>query len=276
MHNFGIILSNLLRVFGALWIILEATTFFVGAELSNDLRSFWWVFLLIGLGVSGYNLYPKRRYKFKITDRDITVELVIGDIFKQDGPIIVGCNDGLVTSKDVISDNSIQGKFAEKYLSSSLDLRENLKGSNSDGKVPIGTTITVQGNGKMGYFCAIAEINSSGICKSNLENIRVSLAELWNYLGTHGEKAIFNIPVLGSGFSRVPISRQDLSKEIIGSFVASTRENTFCDGLRLVIHPSDIRKFNIDIPDIVKFIEYSCLHSFVSASSNGPRGKPES
>jgi len=276
MQYFKIIASEFLHVFGALWLVVEATSFFISNEASMKVRSFWWLFLALGFLISASRLIPKRQFQFKLNNRDITIELVIGDIFKQKGPIIVGSNTAFVTSNEIIAPSSIQGLFSSKYFANVRAITDQIKSQVGEGTQPLGTTVAVRSSEKTGYFCAVAEVNDARVAKSNIENIRVSLAELWNYLSSNAEKEILNIPIIGSGFSRVSASREELAKEIIRSFIASTSDHTFCDGIRLVVHPHDIKKYNINIERLVKFIEYSCIYSIIPPGLGGAVGTAES
>jgi len=269
MKFLKITISEFLHVFGMLWLFVEATSFFATDEAADSVKGCWWLFLLVGVVIVIFRLIPKKRFSFKLDGKDITMELVSGDIFKQKGPIVVGSNTTFVTSPDVISERSIQGIFTKKYYTNHQALNAVIKGQLSGDKQEFGTTVTVRANKRTGYFCALADVNENGVAQSNIENIRVSLAELWNYLGSNGEKDVLNVPILGSGFSRVSATREELFQEIVKSFIASTSEHTFCDGLRIVIHPSDIKKNNIDLLELASFLEYSCKYSIVESTSIG-------
>ena len=267
MKYFRIIASELLHVFGALWIIVEAVSFFMNQQAAGKVKSYWWIFLIAGIVISVIRLIPRKRYHFKLEGRDIIIELVIGDIFKEQGPVIVGSNTDFITSSDIISHNSIQGLFTSKYFTDRRVIDQQIKSQVGDGSHPIGTTVTIRASNKIAYFVAIAEINDAGVAKSNIENIRLALGELWNHLSSKGEKDILNVPILGSGYSRVSSPREILAKEIIKSFVASTSDHTFCDGLRLVIHKKDISNYNMDVDNLIQFIEYTCKYSLAGIGS---------
>lgn len=267
MKFIKIIGSELLHVFGVLWLLVEATSYFIDDATSNTLKDLWWVFLIIGFIIAAIRLKPKRRFSFIVDDRDITVELVVGDIFKEKGTVVVGSNTGFITSNEIISSNSIQGVFCNKYFPSIQPVNDQITSQIQDLPCEFGTTVTVRGSSKTGYFCAIAEVNDSGIAKSNIENLRVSLVGLWSYLSDNAEKNIINLPILGSGFSRISAKREELVKEILLSFFAAISQNTFCDGIRVVIHPSDIRTFNIDVNELARYFEYSCKYSLIEQTS---------
>ncbi len=269
MKFLKIIGSELLHVFGALWLLVEATSYFGSIEASNKIKEFWWVFLLSGILISLYRLIPKRKFSFIVDNRDTTVELVVGDIFKQKGPIIVGSNTGFITDAGTISPSSIQGLFCEKYFPSIQPVKDQINAQIQNLPCEFGTTITIRGSSRVGYFCAIAEVNSSGVARSNIENLRISLGGLWNYLSDNAEKDIINIPILGSGFSRISAKREELVRELLLSFFAALSQSTFCDGIRIVIHPNDVKTYNIDICELARFFEYSCKYSLSEPEGNG-------
>ena len=265
--------SELLHVFGLLWLVVEAMSFFVTEEAANLIKSYWWVFLLAGIAIVISRLIPKKRFSFKLDGKDITIELISGDIFKQKGPIVVGVNTDFVTSPKVISKRSIQGIFTKKYCTDYAALETAIRGQITPGRQKFGTTVTIRTNKRVGYFCALADMNKNDVALSNIGNIRVSLAALWNYLSSNSEKDTLNVPILGSGFARVSATREELFQEIVKSFIASTiastSKHTFCDGLRIVIHPSDVKKNSIDLLKLASFLEYNCKYSLVKSTSIG-------
>jgi hypothetical protein len=269
MKFLKITISEFLHVFGLLWLIVEATSFFATEEAASSIKSYWWAFLIGGVAIVIFRLVPTKRFSFKLDGKDITIELVSGDIFKQKGPIVVGSNTTFVTNPEVISERSIQGIFTKKYFTNHQALNDTIRGQITSDRQKFGTTVTVRANKRTGYFCALADVNENGVAQSNIENIRVSLAELWNYLGSNGEKDILNVPILGSGFSRVSATREELFQEIVKSFIASTSEHTFCDGLRIVVRPSDLRKNDIDLLELASFLKYSCKYSLVESTTIG-------
>lgn len=254
-------LSQLLHVFGVLWILVEPGIFFIGEKNATYIRQFWWLFLIIGFAMTICKLRKNNRFSFKVTNKDINVELVIGDIFKQDGSIIVGSNTSFITSKDVISPKSIQGSFTSRYFNGVDAINDQIRGQICPGEHPIGTIVKVESKERVGYFCAIADINESGVAESSIEQLRVALAELWSYLSANAEKDTLNVPILGSGFSRIGSPREDLFKEIVRSFNAAISDRTFCDVLRIVVLPGDVRKHSIDVHEMARYLDYSCSYA---------------
>ena len=253
--------SQLLHSFGVLGLIVQFGVFFIGQENVDFIKKLWWVFLLTGVVIAVFRSFPQRSFSYKVTNRDVNVELVIGDIFKQQGPIIVGSNTDFVTSPEVISPKSVQGIFSAKYFSGVCAINDQIRRQIETQEQVIGTTVSVQAKDRIGYFCAIAKMNKSGVATSSIEELQVALAGLWSYLSESAEKDTFNIPILGSGFSRIGSRREDLLREIIKSFMAAISERSFCDVLRIVVHPADVKKHSIDVADMADFVNFSCRYA---------------
>lgn len=268
MDKFKTIVSTTLSVFGALWLMVEIIDYFGGEENAEKMRSFWWVFLLVAVIICVERLWPKKMFSYLVDGRDISVELVIGDIFKQDGPIIVGSNTAFETSQTLISKTSLQGLFSSKYFSDIRSINDQVNSQQPNRPVDFGTTVTVRGNNRVAYFCAIAEMNEAGVARSNMENLRASLGGLWVYLSRNAEKCILNVPVLGSGFSRISASREEIIQEIVLSFLVAITDSSFCEGIRIVVHPKDVKKYGLKIDKITKFLEHHCQYAPQSPGRN--------
>ncbi len=261
MEKAKVIISSMLGVFGALWLVVEIVGFFSNEENAKIIRSFWWLFLIVGLVISVVKVLPKKRFCYLVDGRDISIELVIGDIFRQKGPVVIGSNTRFETNPTLISENSVQGLYTTKYCSDVRSINNQVNAQQPNRPVEFGTTVTIRGNDKVGYFCAIAEMNDVGVARSNMENLRSSLGGLWVYLSETAEKSILNVPVLGSGFSRVSEPREEIIQEIVLSFIAAINDSSFCEGIRIVVHPKDIKKYKMNIDRINKFLEHHCQYT---------------
>jgi hypothetical protein len=56
------------------------------------------------------------------------------------------------------------------------------------------------------------------------------------------------------------LTRKGAIKEIITSYIESSKYLNICEKLIISIHPSDLMKGNIDLDDIDDFLKYSCQH----------------
>lgn len=268
--------SSLLSIFGIIWLIVEAVSFF-SVEVSNYFKSHWHSLTVIGLLILIYENWPKSNFKFIIKDRDINVHLSIGDIFSYEGDIVVPSNTSFDTSfeNDLISKNSIQGQFTLKYFPVNTNLAKIIKDELDGIEYSKILSEKVKGNkfcyeignivklklheGKYAYMLAMADMNNEGVASTTFDNVLSSLASLWNFISTKGEDGIVNIPVLGTGRGRLKEDRTSVIKAIIHSFIsASILDNRFCKTINIVINPSDFNEFKIDIKDLCDFTKFLC------------------
>jgi len=267
-RKFEIIVSEILHVFGALWLLVEISSFF-SESVSKTIKSFWWGFLIIGIVIIIIRLFPRKKFTFPISNRDCRIEVVLGDIFKQEGSMIVGSNTIFEVDPNIISPKSIQGQFCERYYKDTTALKNIIKTQYSNLPVEFGTTIKVKGTGKTGYFCAIAELNQSNVAKSNFENLQKSLGVLWEYISSNSEKETINTPIIGSGFSRISEKREVIVKEIVRSFIAGITDHCFSDCFRIVIHPKDIKEHTFNLEEFLEFVGYVTKYALLKPTTQG-------
>lgn len=284
-HVFNIkTISLLLESFGALWLIVEIASYFFGdtSPVVEKIKSFWYLFLVCGVIISIIKSIPKFKFGCKLSNRDVLIEIIIGDLFNQEGAVIIGTNTTFDThiSRELISDRSIQGQFTKRYYGDETQLNSELSSGLRDitfelltddrignnKKFPIGTAVRLNPKGRTAYMVAIANINQHGVASGSFEDLKRSLAFLWNFISTKGLKESIVMPILGSGFTRLPQSREEIIRETIKSFVAACSESTFCDKLSIVISPKDIEKNNIQIDELEKYIYHICKYTVFSNS----------
>lgn len=278
-------LSALLSSFGALWLCVEiADHFFKETKLQGLIESLWWLFLLAGVGIAVWICRPVLLVTARLRDRDVHIEIAIGDVFGFDGSIVVGSNSTFDTkiSRELISESSVQGQFTRRYygeeqlldaeLNAALNgyAYEDLTG-NRVGKTrrfPLGTVVKVSPKNRTGYFVAIAHINDHGVASGTFDTLKNCLAELWLFIGERGMKEPLVVPVLGTGFTRLIPTRQVIVQELIKSFVAACSERTFCDKLTIVIAESDAIKHRTDLEALGGYLNHVCNYTEFSNNAN--------
>jgi len=265
-------LNAVLSVFGALWLFVEVTTYFFPTvivfgttKLPDAIRSNWPYFLAFGILLALWQCKPRLAISHKLRGRDVVIEIATGDIFSLPGAVIIGSNTTFDTRvPTIISAQSIQGLFFKRYYSGeeqlvaeisaglhgvqSHELSSNRVGNSK--RYPFGTCVRLRPKERTGYLLAIAHINEHGTASGSFEDLKNSLARLWEHIGTRGFKEPLLIPVLGTGFTRLPQCREEIVQEIIKSFVAACSERTFTDKLTIVISPSDILNHNISLEEL--------------------------
>jgi len=269
-------LKALLTGFGALWLTIEIITFFM-PENANEIRLNWKWFLIIGMVYVLWVRRPVVSITERLSGRDVELEIRIGDIFDIKGARIISTNTTFDTKINLgkISEESLQGQFTKRfyedvrYLDNDLEealkdeeIKHQLDRQNSKTKrYEMGTIAQVRPKDQTFYLVAIADMNENWVAVSNFENIKVCLAEVWNYIGSCGGMEPVVIPLIGSGYSRLPEKRDILAKEIIKSFIAACATKKFCEKFTLVISPEDYRKHNLNLDELGEYLQYICRYT---------------
>lgn len=283
--------SAILSSFGVLWLAVEiAAFFFAGTTIPDTIRHLWLVFGVAGLLAAVWLCRPRLMVSHKLNGRDVTIEIAVGDLFSFSGALVIGSNTTFDTriSRELISNRSVQGIFTEKYygdetllnteVASGLsdvpyqDLQGNRVGKTK--KYPLGTCIRLNPKQRTAYFLAIADINEHGVASGTFEGLKECLAQLWVFVAQRGSKESLVMPVLGTGFSRLPQTREEVIRETIKSFVAACSERTFADKLTVVITPHDIAKHRISIEELGSFLRHECSYTTFSTNNQRAVGTP--
>jgi hypothetical protein len=278
-------LSALLSSLGVLWTFLKLADYFQLA-LKANLQKLWWLFLVAGGLGAIWKCRPVLRVSKKLKDRDISIEIAIGDIFSFEGAIIVGSNSTFDTqiSRELIAGNSIQGQFTKKYYGDHIpldaELNSALAGVPSETltgrrtklqRYPLGTVAKLSPKGKTAYFLSITHINEHGVASgASFEDLKQALAKLWVFIGEQGLKEPLVMPVLGSGFARLTQPRSVIIQEIVNSFIAACHEKTFCDKLIIVLAANDVLKHEVGFNALSEYLHHVCTYTEF-ASNNEAR-----
>ena len=272
-------LVSIMGSFGVLWVCVEVVDyFFAGSSWVGWLRSNWWVFFATGLCIGA--LRTLRPIGARISNTDIRVQIRVGNIFwkRFRGAIVVGSNATFDTSIEhgEISRSSVQGQFTSRYFGSGvtdLDLRIDaaLKGTtplrqHTDATKPfgkmlefrLGTVAKVSGGERTGYLVAISRLNSNKVADSDLNEYQDALPVMWEEIRCRGTQEDIVCPVLGTGLSRLPLSRMQAIRIIVRSFVAAASEGKLAGSLTVVVQPRDVK--DLDLRELREFLNCECSH----------------
>ena len=283
--------SAVLSSFGALWLVVEITSFFFdGTEWSNTIRHSWYWFGLAGIILASWFCRPHLSVSHKLNGRDVAIEIAIGDLFSFPGALIIGSNTTFDTriSRELISEKSIQGILTRKFYGGETQLDSELsaclsalpcqtlqgKRVGKANRYTVGTCVRLNPKQHTSYFVAIADINEHGVACGTFDGLKESLAKLWVFIGRRGMKESLVIPVIGTGFTRLKETREEVVREIIKSFIAACSETTFADKLTIVIATQDIVKHHISLDDLGSFLRHECLYASFSRDNQQAIGTP--
>ncbi|MET8048769.1 macro domain-containing protein [Streptosporangium sp. NPDC005286] len=224
-----------------------------------------WAYLTFIFGISALGssvrVWPRSTYQKHFPVPGTTVTLVVGDLFEQEGHLVIGMNDIFDTEiPAIIKPGSIQGQLLLREYQNDLvrlnkDLEKALQGmpvltiEPRQGK-PVGKrrryemgTVAVIGDSGRRYFCsAYARMDNSGVVQASVEGLWLSLSKLWIVVRDVAQQDIVSIPVVGSGLARISgrLSHVDLVRLIILSFLAASRERIVTKELRIILYPADL------------------------------------
>ena len=224
----------------------------------------------------------------QLSGRDVWIEIKISSIFDVEGAYVISTNSTFdtVISEDLIPPDSLQGQFTteyykdEKHLDS--DIVESLAEQKSieslaDGRkgkkerYEIGTVAKVRPDNQLVYLLAISDMNEIGKAETSFEKVIDGLGKLWSYIADRGELEPLVVPILGTG--RLIQTREEMIREIIGSFIAVCSEDRFTDKLTVVISPEDYRKHNIDLHELGNYLRHVCQYTDLKSKADTGKGE---
>ena len=278
-----------LSSFGVLWLFVEIAAFFSEeTNVPNWIREHWYIFAGSGVLCALYLCRPSLSVSHRLNGRDVIIQIAIGDVFKFPGALVVGTNRTFDThiSRELISDRSVQGAFTLKYYGGETQLDAELatglageQGTPIAGRrigktvaYPMGTVVRLNPRERTAYFLAIADINPHGVASGTFDGLKDAMAKLWHFVASRGLKEEMVMPVLGTGFCRLPQPREEIVRETVRSFVAACSETTFCSKLTIVLSPRDVVEHNISLDELGLFIRHVCTYTEVARSSGAPVG----
>ncbi|HLP90999.1 MAG TPA: macro domain-containing protein [Nostocaceae cyanobacterium] len=286
LQNFGIYFTLFKKVglkrfvisfssnFGALWLFLEPASFFLPEKLKFGFYGYL-ILVLISLVFAIVQNFPKISVSCNLSSPDTNIEIKIGDIFQEKGHLVIGFNDVFDTELgEVIRDSSVQGQFLKQVYKGKQDnldvdiesaLQEHIGNRKLDpdkkrGKAwryPIGTTITLGFYEKRYFLTAYGYMRNDLTVKSNSDYISTSLDKLWQEvrLKCHGTEVA--IPIIGSDLARSGLSRMQLSKLIITSFVLASKREFITKKLTLMVYFKDLD--SLDFYELQDFLKSICF-----------------
>ncbi len=223
----------------------------------------WWKLMsvIIAIIIFGsvfvicYRASHKRKATFKINQ--IEVNVVEGDIFKTDASSInvIPFNDyyDVVVDNKIIAENSLHGKYIKKFWSGREDELNNIikndvilckyksgerinRNFGNQQKYELGSVICI-GNFVLTALSHFDEKNQAYLSFSNYIDF---LASFWDHLDEVYANRTINIPVFGSGITRIGKKRQSMQR-LLELILWSIKESDF-QGKRIniLIYKDDI------------------------------------
>jgi hypothetical protein len=230
----------------------------------------WWLVLFAGLAAAGWSFFGLRRREPRQTYREnVTIRLVVGDLFNQGASVMIGMTTTFDTSvPDVIARNSLQSNFLHEVYGGSQpkldhDLDEALMSVAPVGRItkagkqivyPVGTVATLAPPGAVRYYCAAyTSMDNQNRATGTIRGVLDSLDGSWDQADAHGNGDPICVPLIGQGQSRIPELTPEIAVRLIAfSFLLRTKRSRFSSELRIVIRPDEQHKINM--PEFQAFL----------------------
>lgn len=267
-RNLKNIFIDIVSWVGIFWLLVEMFSYSTDGGTDSIFKNvylFGIVFILVCI-LSLIKNRPRTSFKYNLRNKDNYIEVKVGDAFNNSGALVVPVNDEFDMSLggNVGKANSIQNQVIQKFYSGKVDhMNTDISAKAVIGvKHEIGTTIEVEQNGKKFYLLVNSIKRENNRVRSEIDDFIQALNGLWQYVALDsGRNVNLTIPLINTQHGRDSyLSRKGAIKEIISSYVESSKNLNICENLIVSIHPTDLVKGNIDLDEINDFLKFSCTH----------------
>lgn len=280
-NNWRLIIKDVLSSMGFLWLVTEVVEyFFSNIAQQLNLKSYGLIFFIISLMYGILKNFPKNVYKEKIRDRDSFVELKIGDAFNNKGALIVPINSELDVSLggNVNKAKSIQHKLITDYYDSKEIHLKNDISSKIDllnKPFPAGTVVEIEQKNKRFYLLVNTVKNNNNRVNSSLDDFINALNGIWDFLSKDSSRdEAVTIPLICTQHGRnADLTRSAVIKQIIDTFIDTTKYKSVCEKLIISIQPSDIAQGELDFEQLKEYLKFQCLNYKDIKFNTKPEGK---
>ena len=272
----GEAIGKFFAVMGILYLCVDLADSF--SIYKKDQYSYFGLIFLVVLALL-YVLSTRRplsRVSYKIPQKDFVVEVLIGDLFKIPGEVVISTSSTFDTdmASGLIAASSLQGQLATNYFNGqtteidrqievSLEREQftiNEKRPGKKREYPIGTVARVSAHSKNFYHVAMSHMEENKNAQSNLKMIDEALEKLWVNLASKAELGDIVMPLMGTGRGRVSYPRKKMIERIAQSFTDAASERAFSNKLIIVVRPEDASKFSLNLFQVRDYLGQS-LHA---------------
>lgn len=264
-------LINWISIFAIIWTFLDFSLFFFSEGQDEPWKPSVWIVVGVDILIAVWISRPRLTRKVRLKDKDISIKLVVDDMFKRkDATMIIPVNT-LYNHSDV-DEKAIQIQYRNKYFANvsefDRELQDQLANENHQvvtfkgsqvKKYPVGTVVrlkTPDKRIKAAYLIASAELNEHGRAIPDRHLKQTALIALWNYIALRGRKESLVIPIIGSGRGRINVTRFELIHDIVVTFLSATKDCKFTEELTIVIHPRAFIQNEYSLDEMEEYLRY--------------------
>ncbi len=269
-------LVKILAIVGAIWMFMEILDFLSIYEKAQYSKFAIFPILLVAIAIVVMTRRPVSKISYRVPGRDYTLEVKIGDLFKEAGDLVISSNTTFDTSvaSGLIAPDSLQGQLAlnvfggntaeiDKQLDAGLQNVPYTDRVGAPGKTrefPIGTVAKVGVPRKNYYFVAMSRLNDQGTAKSTVRGVEDALEGVWKFVADQGELRTLVLPLMGTGRGRLAVPRKKMIERIAQSFADASKDKVFSNRLVIVVRPDDAERFELNLFEVRDYLARS-LHA---------------
>lgn len=253
-----------LAVLGGFSVIAGVIDIFFPGWLATYGWAFWPA-LLISC-VIGCRLAWPQPIETEFSQPQTTVRIVPGDLFDSAAAaehLVIGVSTSFDTRSPMIAPGSLQGQFLQRvYLNDAdrldrdLDLAlkpyeesaKAIEGKENGKKMayPIGTTAVLQAPSRTAFLLAYTKMDKDDHVSTDVDLLWESMTALWDRVRVRGNATVVRMGVVGQGLSNISstLPAMDAIRFQILSFVLASRSERVCDGLTVIVRPSQYQRLD--------------------------------
>ncbi|MEY9886546.1 hypothetical protein ABIA31_000172 [Catenulispora sp. MAP5-51] len=225
------------------------------------------VSLAFCLAFGTFRSWPRQQVRRTFSLPDMSVSIVPGDLFEEEGHLVVGFSDtfdtcvagGAVVNPDSLQGQLLRRRYNGKVLLLDKDLDAGLRearpvvvedrADKPVGKLSryeLGTVAVLGERPRLVFAVAYSRISNDCVAESGVEELWFSLERLWDAVYRHGQHERLALPLIGYGLSRIDfLDAESLLRLLLLSFVTRSRQRRICRELRIVLRPEVFRQIDL-------------------------------
>lgn len=248
----------------------------VGGSISQLPHPLRWFLIAAVVSVAWglFRAWPRRRVSRTFGLPDIVVDVVVGDLFSQEGSIGIGFTDTFdtdTTNDEILSSKSLQGQFQARIYGDDIARLDAAISAGLSGKSTIsietavskpkgkferyalGTVVPIREGGRRYYGIAYSYMGNDLVARATVESLWEGLHKLWDQVIADGRQPI-SVPIFGPKLAKIDhLHRETLLRIIVLSFVARSRHEIVSEKLTVVIAQAD--QASINMPEFDAFLK---------------------
>lgn len=256
-----------LEFFGAIWLVIEATSYF-STPVKQFAEGNHWL-LLTAIAAAALGTLLRAREPMSVTlplpTTSTAITIRFGDLYAaRDDHLAIPVNDGFDGELgDTIAPKSVHGQFIQRFYggnqrafeSACDDLLPKAQGQPSGRKgrrfaYSIGTTAALPLEGRKAFLFALTNTDALTLkARADVPMMWEALSCLWKCVRNHSNGHAVCLPLVGAGQSGIGIEPKHLLRLILLSILVATRDGEVSKRIIIVLHPDLFDK--IDLRSIV-------------------------